>query len=171
MLSKEQKKQFVQTLRSKIKANKLAIFCAFEKIPTERQRKLKNEFREIKGEISVTKRRLLQRAFKEEGIRLPEIIGPVMIGFSPDEILPAKIIKNFPQKKERLDFIGGIVKENKEYLVLSKEDLEETAILPTKEEVFYRLIGALRTPISKIYFLLGGNFKKLSYILTNIPKQ
>lgn len=66
MLTKDQKKEIVKSLRGKFKKNKLAVFCNFEGISVEKQRELKKQFKENKGEIFVVKRRLLSRALSEE---------------------------------------------------------------------------------------------------------
>ena len=171
MLTKEEKKKFVKRLREKIKRNKLAVFCSFDRVSSERQRELKKGFEKIGGEIFVVKRRLLQRALTEEEIQFSEILGPVMIALASDEILPAKIIKKFPQKKERLDFIGGISREDREYSILNKTDLEELAILPTREEILANSVGTLRAPILNLYFVLKGNIQKFNYILANIREE
>lgn len=171
MLTKDQKKEVVKNLREKLKKSKLTVFCNFERIPVLRQRELKEKFREIGGEIFVVKRRLLQRALLEEKIDFPEIFGPVIIGISQDEILPAKILNIFPRGKEKIDFIGGAMREKGKYTVFKKEDLEELAKLPSKEELLARLIGILRAPILNFYSALNGNLQKLSYILANIREQ
>lgn len=171
MLTKEQKKEVVKNLREKLRKNKLAVFCNFEKISVSRQRNLKAKFEEIKGEVFVVKRRLLKRALDEEKIDFPEIFGPIMMGISQDEILPARILKSFPEKKEKIDLIGGILKENKKYTILNKKEIEEIAKLPTREEILVKFIRVLQAPISNIYFVLNGNMQKLSYILTNIHEQ
>ena len=168
MLTKEQKKEFVKNLRAKIKKNKLAVFCNFERISSPRQQELKKEFQKIGGEIFVAKRRLLEKALSKENIQFPEIIGPTLIGLAPDDILPAKTLKSFPQKKEKIEFIGGILKENHIYTILTKEDLKELALLPTKGELLSNFVRVLQSPIYNFYSILNGNIKKLGYILANI---
>lgn len=170
MLTKEQKKEVVKNLREKLKKSKLVVFCNFEKIPVVRQIELKEKFSEIGGKVLVVKKRLLQRALKEEKINFPEIFGPVMMGVSGDEILPAKIFSSFPKGKEKIDFIGGVMQDKKKYTVFEKEDLEELAKIPSKEELLARLLGVFQSPISNLKYILEGNLQKLSYILANIQK-
>ena len=173
MLTREQKKQIVRDLREKFRAKRVAVFCNFKGISAQKQRELRRKIKENKGEIFVTKRRLLQRALKEEKIEFPEITGSVMIGVSDDEILLPKILYNFSKKKldskkENLNFIGGISKQDEKYRILSEKELEELAKLPSREELLQKLIWALRAPISNLEFVLKGNFQKLVYILSEI---
>ena len=171
MLTKKQKEEVVKNLQEKLKKNQLAIFCNFEGIPVENQRKLKREFKKIGGELFVTKRRLLNKALNEEKIDFPEIVGAVMMGMAKDETLPAKIISKFPKKKnQKLEFIGGIIQEDKKYRILNKEEVEEIAKLLSREELLSKLVGILRAPIANLNFVLQGNLQKLVYVLSNIKK-
>ncbi|MFH0987514.1 MAG: 50S ribosomal protein L10 [Patescibacteria group bacterium] len=168
MLTKEQKKQFVKNLRKKLKENKLAIFCNFEGIPTKRQKELKKEFQKIGGELFVVKRRLLQRALAEEKIEMPEITGPTIVGLAADEILPAKIFKKFPQKKEKIEFVSGTLREDKKYEILGKKELRELALLPSEEEILTGFLRILQGPLYNLHFVLSGNMKGLNHILAKI---
>jgi large subunit ribosomal protein L10 len=171
MLAKEQKKEIVKNLREKLRKNKLAVFCNFEGISVDKQRDLKRQFKENKGEIFVVKRRLLSKALSEEKLDPPEIVGPVMLGLGPDEALPAKIIDKFLlEKKEKLEFIGGILNEDKKYNLLGKEEVENIAKLPSKEELLAKLVSVVQAPLANLNFVLKGNIQKLTYILTNIQK-
>lgn len=173
MLTKAQKKQIVKNLQEKLKNNKLAVFCSFEGIAVDKQRKLKKEFKNNSGEMLVIKRRLLQKALSEEKIDFPEITGSVTVGLMKDEILPAKIAYNFFKselisKKEKMDFIGGVLREKERYSVLDKADLIEFAGLSSKGNLLAKAVGAIAAPISNFASVLQGNIKGLLYVLTQI---
>lgn len=169
MLTRKQKEEVIKNLRGKLKENQLAVFCNFEGIPVDGQRKLKKEFKKIGGEMSVIKRRLLGRALNEEKIDFPEIVGAVMVGMAKDETLPAKIISKFLKKKgQKLKFVGGVARENEEYRILSKEEVKEIADLPSREELLSKLVGTLQAPIANLNFVLQENLRKLVYILSEV---
>lgn len=172
MLTKDQKKELVQNLKDKFKENKLAVFCNFEGISVEKQRELKRQFKENEGEIFVIKRRLLEKTLSEEKIKFPEISGSIMLGISKDEVLPAKIIDKFPlQKKEKLDFVGGILNEKGKITFLIKEEIENIAKLPSKEDLLAKLVGTIKAPLSNLNFVLKENIQKLTYILSQIQNE
>jgi len=172
MLTLEQKKQIVKRLRELLKKAGLVVFCTFSGMPVEKQRQLKKKFKENGGEIFVVKRRLLNRALSEEKIDFPEIKGPVMFGWMEDEVLPAKVVYEFPlEKNEILEFIGGVRKANKGYEPLTKEDLIELAKLPSREELQARLVGQLSFLISSLSFVLKANLQKLTIALSEISKK
>lgn len=171
MLKKAQKKEIVKKLQKKFRDNKLAVFCSFEGIAVDKQRKLKKEFKKNNGEMFVMKRRLLQKALSEEKINFPEITGSVMIGLMKDEIMPAKIAYTFFKselisKKEKMDFIGGVLREGEGYNILHKTDLIEFAGLSSKEDLLAKAVGAIAAPVSNFLSVLQGNIKGLIYVLT-----
>lgn len=175
MLNKKQKKQLVQKLREKIKENKLIVVCNFEGLSVEKQKEFKKNVKRSGSEVFVIKRRLLEKAFLEENINFPKIGGSIMIIFGKDEILPAKIayqfIKSLSSKKEKFEFIGGVINNEKEYQTLSKDELVEIALLPSREELLRRLIGTLSAPLSNFINVLQGNLKGLIQVLTTIKSS
>jgi large subunit ribosomal protein L10 len=172
MLTKEQKKEIVEKLRKKLKVNKLAVFCNFEALSFERQKLLKNQFKKENCEIFVIKKSLLEKALEKEGLDFPKIVGSIMIGIGNDEVLPAKIIEKFPkEKKEKIEFVGGVINENEKLVYLSKEEVKEIAKLPSKEELLAKLIGSLKAPVANLVFVLSGNLRKISYVLSQVSNQ
>lgn len=171
MLKKAQKRELVKEIEKKLRENKLAVFCNFEGLSMEKQRELKKQLKnEARADVFVVKRRLLQKALSEEKIDFPEISGSVIAIFSNDEILPAKIIFNFKKegKKERLEFIGGLLKDQFGYKILSSNELKELAVLPTKEEILTSVVNILKAPMVKLNYALKGNLQKLVYIFANV---
>jgi len=169
---KERKREIVKKLKELIDKYSFFLFLFFEKIPVERQRELKKKFKkETQGKLFVVKRRLLFRALKEKGIDFPEFKGPVMVGVGNDEVLCAKIIKNFPTKEgEKLEFIGGFLKEKEKYEIFDKKALQEIADLPSREELFAKFVGALSYPLTGLSFALGANLQKFVNVLKEIEK-
>ncbi|MDD5551878.1 MAG: 50S ribosomal protein L10 [Candidatus Pacebacteria bacterium] len=172
MLNKDQKKEIVKNLRKKFKENKLAVFCNFEGITVIKQRDLKKQFKESDGEVFVIKKNLLKKALLEENLKFPEINGSIIIGIGKDETLPAKIIDKLPlEKKERIDFIGGILNDEGKIIFLEKDEIESIAKLPSREEILAKLVSVIRAPISNLNFVLKANIQKLTYILANIKSE
>lgn len=171
MLNKSQKKELVKEIEKKFKKNKLAVFCNFKGLSMEKQRELKKQLKEeAQSDVFVVKRRLLQKALLQQKIDFPEINGSVMVAFSNDEILPAKIIFNFKKegKKEQLEFIGGVENNQTGYRVLSADELKELATLPSKEEILVSVVNVLKAPMVKLNYALKGNLQKLVYIFANV---
>lgn len=171
MLTKEQKKEIVKKLREKFRENRLAVFCNFEGISFKRQQELKNQFKENNSEIFVVKKNLLRRALMEEGIEV-SFFGSVILGVGKDEVLPAKLIDKFKlEKKEKLNFIGGLINDDGKFIYLSKEEVEDIAKLPSREELISRLVGTIKAPISNLNFVLKANLQKLVYIFSQISSE
>lgn len=171
MLTKEQKKKILETIQKNLKENKLIVFCNFEGISIAKEREIRKKFKEIKGKIKVIKRRLLERALIGEKLSFPKLKGSIMMGMAKDEILPLKIIHQFPkEKKEKLEFIFGILREKEKFEHLTKEELEELATLPSKEEILGKLIFDLKTITIRLRNIFQGNTRNFIYILSQLSK-
>lgn len=172
MLNKEQKKEVVKKTRKEFKENKLAVFCNFEGITVTKQRDLKKQFKENHGKVFVIKKNLLKKALLEENLKFPEINGSIIVGIGKDETLPAKIIDKFPlDKKEKIEFIGGLLNDEEKIVFLEKNEIESIAKLPSREEILAKLVTVIRAPISNLNFVLKANIQKLTYILANIKSE
>ena len=87
-----------------------------------------------------------------------------------DEIAAAKILGNFRKDKDkeaRVFFLGGIL-ENK---LLTKAEVEALSNIPSRQELYGRLVGTMNAPISGFVNALAGNLKNLVYVLKAIEEK
>lgn len=112
-------------------------------------------------------------AFKDQisDLNVRTMDGKLAAVFSyEDEVAPAKIIANFRKDKEKADkifFLGGIL-ENK---LLSKEEMESLSQLPSKPELYAKLVGSLNAPVSGFVNVLAGNLRGLVGVLKAISEK
>ena len=112
-------------------------------------------------------------AFKDQigDLNVRSMDGKLAAVFSyEDEVAPAKIIANFRKDKEKADkifFLGGIL-ENK---LLSKEEMESLSQLPSKPELYAKLVGSLNAPVSGFVNVLAGNLRGLVGVLKAISEK
>ena len=67
-----------------------------------------------------------------------------------------------------MEFIGGLLKDQFGYKILSSNELKELAVLPTKEEILASVVNILKAPMVKLNYALKGNLQKLVYIFANV---
>ena len=167
--TREQKKEILSDLADKIKKAKSVVFAKFDKLGVKESEDLKKELRAEKSEYYVSKKTLLNLAFKElklEGFDARKFKGQVaaIFGFG-DEVAPAKIVGKFAKEhEEKIEFSGGIL-ENK---FLSAAEVAELAGLPSKNELYAKVVGSLNAPISGFVNVLAGNLRNLVYVLKAI---
>ena len=170
--TKEQKKQILGALTDKIGKSKSIVFTKFNKLGVEENEDLRKELRRENGEYYVAKKTLINLAFKESKIGDLDIKNfpgqvAVVFGFG-DEVAPAKIIDKFKSEHEdKVDFLGGIL-ENK---FIDAGQVSELAKLPSREELFAKIVGSINAPISGFVNALAGNLRNLVYVLKAIENK
>jgi len=170
--TKEQKKEIFRNLIAKLDKSKSTIFVNFKGLGVKENEELRNKLREEKNEYYVAKKTLIDLAVKESGIKnmnTREFNGQVAAVFGyEDEVSPAKIIDEFNKKIEnKLEFVGGILEG--EFINDSK--VYELAKLPSKQELYAKVVGSLNAPISGFVNALSGNLRNFVYVLKAIEEK
>ncbi len=171
--NKLQKQEILRNLKEKFKKSKSVVFAGFNALTVKDNENLRQELRKENSEYYVAKKTLINLAFQEKinDLNVREMDGKIAAIFSyEDEIAPAKILADFrkdKEKAERIFFLGGIL-ENK---LLSKEEIEALSKLPSKHELYAKLVGSLNAPISGFVNALAGNMRNLVYVLKAIEEK
>lgn len=174
--SKIQKQEIFRTLQEKIKKSKSMVFAGFNSFGVKDNEELRVKLKAEGSEYYVAKKTLLNLAFKENkiDINVRDFPGKVAAIFSyDDEIAPAKVLGTFRQDKtdkdrgEKIFFLGGIL----EGKFLSKIEVEALSKLPSKQELYAKLVGSLNAPISGFVNVLAGNLRGLVSVLKAISEK
>lgn len=171
--NKIQKGEISRNLIEKIKKAKSLVFVGFNALGVKDNENLRAQLRKENGEYYVAKKTLLGRALKENklDIDVRGFDGKIAALFAyEDEVAPAKIIGNFRKDKEKTDkifFLGGVL----EGKLLSKNEVEALSVLPSKLELYSKMVGSLNAPISGFVNVLAGNLKNLVYVLKAIEAK
>ncbi|PIV52072.1 50S ribosomal protein L10, partial [Candidatus Falkowbacteria bacterium CG02_land_8_20_14_3_00_36_14] len=67
----------------------------------------------------------------------------------------------------KIDFLGGIL-ENK---FISAEEVSNLAKLPSKQELYAKIVGSIKSPLRGLVNALSGNFRNLVYVLKAIAES
>ena len=111
-------------------------------------------------------------AIKNIGIKDIEAIkfdgkAAIIFGYG-DEVSPAKIISQFQKNAEdKIEFIGGIL----ENAFIKAETISELAKLPSKTELYAKIVGSINAPVSGFVNALAGNLRNLVYILKAVEEN
>jgi large subunit ribosomal protein L10 len=170
--TKEQKKEILNSLEEKISQSKSIIFAGFDSLGVQENQSLRKDLKKENGEYLVTKKTLLNLAFKNKGIEgldLNTLTGQVATIFAyQDEISPAKVLAKFRKdKEEKIYFLGGLL----EGKIINKEKVEELSKLPSREELYAKMVGSIKAPISGFVNVLSGNLRNLVYVLKAIEEK
>jgi large subunit ribosomal protein L10 len=172
--TKLQKGQILRDLSEKVKKAKSVIFTKFNKLGVVENENLRSELKKEGSEYYVAKKTLMGLAFKDsniEGLDIKNFEGQIAAVFGyTDEVAPARVVDKFKkglEEKEKIEFIGGIL-ENK---FISAEKVTALANLPSRENLYAKLVGTINAPISGFVNALAGNLKNLVYVLKAVETK
>ncbi len=172
--SKEQKQEILRDLAHKAERSKSIVFTKFSRLGVKENEELRKALKKEDGEYYVAKKTLMDLAFKDlkiEGLDVKSFEGQVAAVFGyQDEVVPAKVVDSFRNKleeKDKVEFLGGIL-ENK-YIDAAK--VKELAGLPSKRELYAKIIGSINAPVSGFVNALAGNLRNLVYVLKAIEES
>ena len=169
-LSKEQKARTVEKLRESIAKQKAMVFVNFAGLTAQETEDLRAKLKENNAKFVIAKKTLAKLAFSQEGIDMSEqtMTNELGIVFAfGDEISPAKATYNFSKTQKNLQIIGG----HGESGFINQEDMIVLAQLPSKQELFGRLVGTLSAPIANFISVQRENIKGLIYALKAIEQN
>jgi len=170
MLNKEQKNKIVKDLSEKMKKSKAVVFSDFKGLSVKDMTMLKKELRKEDTNFGVFKKTLINLALKDAGIEtdVKKMEGQIALAISQkDEVMAAKIIAKTAKANENLKIVGGLLGSK----ILSVEEVNALAKLPTKEELLAKLVGTLNAPISGFANVLAGNLRGLVQVLKGISEK
>lgn len=148
----------VTLLKTKLKDAKSIVMADASGLSVNLQRELRQAVKLAGGELIVVKNTLLQLALGVKEL-LP---GPTITLLAyEDEIAPIKALAEFAKTHELPKIKAGFLAKEP----LTKEQVEQLAMLPTKIELLAKTASSLKAPISDFVNVLGGNLRKLVYVL------
>ncbi|MFA5420409.1 MAG: 50S ribosomal protein L10 [Patescibacteria group bacterium] len=170
--NKEQKQEILDDLNDKINRSKSVVFASFDALGVKDNEELRKKLKQENGEYFVSKKTLLDLAFKNNNISdidIKNLPGKVAAIFAyEDEVSPAKVIFNFKKSNEgKITFVGGILDGK----FVGAEDVENLAQLPGKQELYAKMVGSLNAPISGFVNVLAGNIRGLVNVLKAISEK
>ena len=168
--TRKQKEKEINDLVDKLKRAKLAVLTGYQGITVFEMQELRSKLRELEADYKVAKNTLLKIALKKAGLNLDisEYKIPLALAFSyKDEVSVPKEVYEFSKGSKALEILSGIMDEK----LVSKDTIIKLATLPSKEELFSRIVYMLNYPLSGLVNILQGNTRKLVYVLKAISEN
>lgn len=167
MLTRSQKEELVKDLTGKIASSKVAIFSDFTGTTVSGMKQLRDELRKKGATYKVTKKKLIDLAFKNAGIEANSLDLEGQIGLAigqEDEVSAAKILSQFSKKNKNFKILRGVLEKK----VISDKEVMALAALPSREELLAKLVGSINAPISGFVNVLAGNLRNFVGVLKAI---
>lgn len=169
--TRHQKRQILDDLSVKVEAAKSIVFAKISGLEVKDNEVLRKRLKAEKGEFLVAKKTLINLALKDkaENLDVKQLDGQIAAIFGyEDEVTPAKILDKFKKEHEgKIDFAGGIL-ENK---FINASQVADLAKLPSKQELYAKLVGSINAPVSGFVNVLAGNIRNFVQVLKAIEEK
>lgn len=169
-LCKEEKIKLISYYQEKITNAKAIVFTDYSGVKVVDLQDLRKKFHALEIEFRITKNTLLKKALNNAGIEIDESIFSRQLAASfdsIDEIAASKIISDKLKELENLKILGGII--NGEFV--GPEKILELAKLPSREELYAKVVGSIAAPISGLVNVLVGNLRGLINVLNQYKES
>lgn len=160
MATKAFKQDKITSIKDKIAKAKVAIVTEYKGFSVDEITTLRRKLQKEGADYTVTKNTLAKLAVKgTEYEVLTEVFkGPIALalGFQ-DEVSPAKIVAAFIKEAKK----GEIVAAALDGKLLSANEAKALATLPSREEIYAKMLGCINSPASGIANTTNGVLTKL----------
>lgn len=173
MATKAFKEDKIQEMKQVISKAKVAIVSDYRGLNVAEITDLRRRLQEEKGDYTVMKNTLAKIAFKGTAFEgLEEFLkGPSAIAFGfEDQVSPAKVLLKYVKEKKKTDLVeirGGVLDGK----ILTANEVKDLSNLPSKEELYAKMLGSINSPASGIVGCVNGVMSALVRALDEVRKQ
>lgn len=155
MSTKAFKEDKVSLMKEKVDKAQVAIVTEYKGYTVEEITKLRRSLQKEDGDYMVTKNTLAKIAIKGTPYEvLADVLkGPIAIAFGfGDQVAPAKALSDFIKDTKK----GEILAAAMDGKLLSAAEAKALANLPSKAEIYAKMLGCLNSPASGIVGGING---------------
>jgi len=169
-ITKEQKVKTVADLKDKLSRASGMVLANYHGLSVSQIQELKKSLKESDAEFVISKNTLISRAAEEAKKEIPgeQLEGPTAILFAfGDALASIKKLADFIKQYQLPEIkIGDL-----EGRVISKDEVLSLAKIPSKQELYAKVVGSLNSPIYGLVTALSGNFRNLVYVLKQVENS
>lgn len=169
-MNKAEKVEVVHSLSETLKKAKGLVLAEYRGLKVLEINEIRREVKKNHGDLKVVKNRLAKKAIEgttwaplEKYLR-----GPLAIVYSEqDPVVLTKVLTKFASSFEALKLTAASLGAD----VIDRKGIEVLSTLPSKEELYAKLLGTLQAPASGLVRTLQGVPQKLAIALKAIAEQ
>src|ERR1043166_5353719 len=165
-----EKSTIVSDLSDKLKRSPFVLVTDYQRMKVTDFGELRNRLATTGAEVHVVKNNFLKRAMTDSGY--PDIsdklMGQTAVVTGEKDVAPvAKILKSFAKEFKIAALKIGLIDKS----VVSTEDVERLADLPSREVLLSQLLGLLMSPATKLVRVLNEPASALARLLNARAKS
>ena len=170
MSTKAFKSEKIDAIKSKIEKAQVAIVTEYKGFSVEEITNLRREIQKDGGDYMVTKNTLAKIAVKGTQYEplTEKLSGPIALAFGfSDPVSPAKALTKFIKENKKGEILGAVLDGK----LLSIEETKALANLPSKEELYAKMLGSINSPASGIVGCVNGVMASLTRAIAAVRDQ
>ena len=170
MSTKAFKQEKIEAMKENFAKAKVAVVTEYRGLSVEEITKLRRALQKENSDYMVTKNTLAKVASKGTQFEVLEEVlkGPVAIAFGfADEVAPAKVLKKFIKESKK----GQIIAAAMDGKLLNAKETEVLADLPSKEELYAKMLGCINSPATGIVGAVNAVMSSLVRAMDQVAKQ
>jgi large subunit ribosomal protein L10 len=163
-ISKERKKELVTQYKELLSSNSTLIMTAYSGLSVKEIQGLRSRIREAGGNFHIVKNNLVERAFNEVGVPIPEgaLLGPTAIGFTSEDVLGvAKAIVDLAREVEFVHVKGAVI----DGVIYDDSQVRQLADLPPLPVVEAQMLSVVQAPARQLAGVLASTVRQLVNVL------
>lgn len=170
MSTKAFKQEKIEAMKENFAKAKVAVVTEYRGLTVEEITKLRRALQKENSDYMVTKNTLAKVAAKGTQFEVLEEVlkGPVAIAFGfADEVAPAKVLKKFIKETKK----GQVIAAAMDGKLLNAKETEVLADLPSKEELYAKMLGCINSPATGIAGAVNAVMSGLVRAMDQVAKQ
>lgn len=169
-ITKQKKEELVAQYLDLIEQSKAIFVTQYSGMSVKNLENLRKEVRNANGLYRITKNTLLKLALEKANRPTPPelLAGQLATGFALEEAPAlAKTLVDFAKSEDALSVQGGILGTD----ILSADQVEALAKLPSLDELRAQIIGLLNGPARNVASILNSGVQQLVNVLDAYAKS
>ena len=156
----QRKNDSIKELKARVESHPNFFLTDYRGLTVGEMRTLRVALRKSAAEYSVIKNTLFGKAIGDDrlGELKPLLEGPTGIAFAGDDVLAAvKALVQFATESKKLKIKAGVV----DGLLYDVRKIEALSKVPSRPELYAKLVGSLKSPLYGLHNVLHGSKRKL----------
>ncbi len=169
-MDRNEKQKEIESLQEEFKKTRNLFLAGFQGLTVSQDTELRRSIRATRSKYRVVKNTLAHKASKDTQVELvgDKLTGSSAIAYNEDSpVALAKALTTYAKNNPLFVFKAGIV----EGKVVSLQDLEKIASLPSKEELISKLMFLLHCQAQRLAFVVAGVARSLATVLKHACEQ
>ncbi len=169
-MDRDEKKKSAEELHEELKKARGIILSGFQGITVAQDFNLRRKITGTGARYKVVKNSLIERAAKGTPVEpiAQKLAGTTSVALTEtDPVALAKALTEYAKENPILTFKCGVV----EGRVVNLADFNALATLPSKEQLFSKVLFLFNSPAQRVASTLAGVARNLAYVISQAVKE